>query len=147
MYMNLTANDLVLQKKGGRIISGGYTVNSILMQNNIPAIQTLNHPNHKNITGGNLKKGTKGIKNGKIATHSHKVNHMFNNLAVPAGLLLLQQNTNTNIPLYDTKNTNEAINNKLYDSLLKLVVPNKRKLYANKTRKKRGGRRNKTRKI
>lgn len=144
--MTLTANDLVLQKKGGRIISGGYTVNSLLMQNNLPAIQTINRPSSRNISGGDLKKNARSTMGDIIPAHRHSVNKMFNDLAVPAGLVLLQQSTNNHAPLYDTENTNEPIDNKLYDSLLQLVVPNKRKLYANKTRKRSGKNKNKTRK-
>ena len=69
MQSEITPNDLVVFKEGNNIMSGGYKIDSLFLKNNIPPIQNSNI---------NLQKG------GDITS-------LFSNLAVPAGLLLLQQ--------------------------------------------------------
>ena len=68
----ITPDDLVITKEGKNVMSGGYKIDNIFLQNNISPFKTDNSSNQE---GGN-------------------VSSMFSNLAVPAGLLLLQQKTN-----------------------------------------------------
>lgn len=53
------------------------------------------------------------------------VSSLFKNLAVPAGLLYLQQNINPHE--YNIKNTNDVIEKSLYDKLLDLASVNEKK--------------------
>ena len=71
---------------------------------------------------------------------------LFSNLAVPAGLLLLQQNTSKNKNLKSLYSERKVIDSSLHDKLLEHVNKNKRihhnrktksnkKILSNKTRK------------
>ena len=86
------------------IQSAGFGINSILLQQGVPPMQTLNSAKQ---TGGG-------------------VSSLLNNLAVPAGLLCLQQIVGKS---YIESHQNEVINEDLYSKLLKLVKnePTKRK--------------------
>jgi hypothetical protein len=69
-----SANDLVFNKDpNGKIKSGGYLINSILMSEGIAPMTTLNDTQ----SGG--------------ARDQEKVSDIFNNLAVPAGLFCINK--------------------------------------------------------
>jgi len=73
-------------------------------------------------------------------------------LAVPAGLLYLQQTVGDNNRTQGTVTKKiheevEVIGNDIYDDLLMLVSPERRRLFDNKTRKRRGNKSQKTRKV
>ena len=68
--MELDKDDFVLYNENNRIKSGGYSVNSILLNKNNPAFTTYNKQNG----GGDSK----------------KVSDIFSDLAVPAGLLYMK---------------------------------------------------------
>lgn len=97
-------NDFVYFKNGDEIESSGYKINTALMTQNVPVMKTINTNNQ---TGGS-------------------VSSIFNNLAVPAGLLLLQQKP---IKHYiDGQNSdNKIIDDNLFDKLLKMAGPSKNK--------------------
>ena len=125
----ITANDLVITKEGKNVMSGGYKIDNIFLQNNISPFKTDNSSNQE---GGN-------------------VSSMFSNLAVPAGLLLLQQKTNkkTFSNMYNKEN-NEIIDSSLYDKLLNIASGKKEKKVKSsrkrKTRTKKSSSSKKTRK-
>tara|TARA_X000000368_G_C22999642_1_gene698365 strand:- start:1006 stop:1416 length:411 start_codon:yes stop_codon:yes gene_type:complete len=109
----ITANDLVITKEGKNVMSGGYKIDNIFLQNGISPFKTDNTNNQE---GGNISS-------------------MFSNLAVPAGLLLLQQKTNkkTFTNMYNTNNT-QVIDSSLYDKLLG-IVNSKKETIEKKTKK------------
>lgn len=102
----ITADDLVITKEGKTVMSGGYKIDNLFLQNNISPFKTDNSSNQE---GGNISS-------------------MFSNLAVPAGLLLLQQKTNkkTFSNMYNKENT-EVIESSLYDKLLNVASGKKEK--------------------
>ena len=106
-------NELVFYTDKGNIQSGGYRIDNILMNNDIPAMKTTN--------GGN--------KNGK----DDSVSSIFKDLAIPAGLLYLQQ---PDVKKYPQKNSGEeVVEDSLYNRLLKIVDEDAERT-ANKPRKK-----------
>lgn len=125
--MNLDQNELVMFKsdKNDIIQSGGYKINSILKKYNTPVMKSLN--------ANSLKK----INNTK--DKNYKISSIYDDLAIPAGLLYLQDVSNEMIKNNDiisnmnnlNKNTinldnikdnkNELIEDSLYDKLLKLA--------------------------
>ncbi len=102
----ITANDLVITKEGKNVMSGGYKIDNLFLQNNISPFKTDNSNNQE---GGNISS-------------------IFSNLAVPTGLLLLQQNTNkkTFSNMYNKENS-EVIESSLYDKLLGIASGKKEK--------------------
>ena len=125
----ITPDDLVITKEGKNVMSGGYKIDNIFLQNNISPFKTDNSSNQE---GGN-------------------VSSMFANLAVPAGLLLLQQKTNkkTFSNMYNKEN-NEIVDSSLYDKLLNIASGKKEKKVKSsrkrKTRTKKSSSSKKTRK-
>tara|TARA_B100000674_G_C37846336_1_gene917798 strand:+ start:26 stop:436 length:411 start_codon:yes stop_codon:yes gene_type:complete len=102
----ITADDLVITKEGKNVMSGGYKIDNLFLQNNISPFKTDNSNNQE---GGN-------------------VSSIFNNLAVPAGLLLLQQKTNkTTFSNMYNKENNGVIDSSLYDKLLNIASGKKEK--------------------
>jgi hypothetical protein len=117
--MNINENELVMFKndKGDIIQSGGYKINSILKKYN-----TKNFSNTNSLTNDKSK--------------NDKVSSIYDDLAIPAGLLYLQDMSKQLIDKNDiiknmndlNKNTinikddkNELIEDSLYDKLFKLA--------------------------
>jgi len=96
----ITASDLVVTKQGKDIMSGGYKINNLFLQKNISPLTTNNSTSQE---GGN-------------------VSSLFANLAVPAGLLLLQQNTTKKtIPQFNkSEDDNDVIDDNLFNKLLNI---------------------------
>lgn len=112
MYMShISANDLVFYKEEGNVMSGGFKVQSILLNQNI-------------------SRGGGG---------GQKQNNAFENLAVPMGLLYQEGGGGYNKKyriMDDEQNETEkyVLDEDIYDKLLKLVeIPQKQR--RNKTRK------------
>jgi hypothetical protein len=105
----LTAEDFVIYKENGNVMSGGYSVNSIILNNNGSAIH-----NSNNQVGGETVSSS-----------------LFSDYAIPGGLLFSTQTPKPN--KYETYNNNIA-DNSLFDNLLKLIEPNNKK-YNIKTKK------------
>lgn len=112
--MELDKNDFVLYKENNRIKSGGYSVNSILLNKNNPAVTTYNKQ-----TGGGSK----------------KVSEVFSDLAVPAGLLYMKLNTNTNSFKINATSEKEVLSDSIHDQLLELLQPKEKQRYNIKSRK------------
>lgn len=130
----ITPDDLVITKEGKNVMSGGYKIDNLFLENNISPLTTDNSENQE---GGNISS-------------------MFSNLAVPAGLLLLQQKVNkhTFSNMYN-KDSSEVIDSSLYDKLLDIASGKKevsskkeKKLKVKKraTRKKQSSKNKKTKK-
>jgi hypothetical protein len=112
-------NDMIFNKTNGKITAGGWNINSDLLQNDFPLAA-------QHQVGG----GTSTIEN----------------LAVPAGLIILQNmiDSNTKSPLNDLLEEPKVIGEDLYEKLLNLAGRKKRG--SHNTRKNRPKRKNKTRK-
>lgn len=123
--------DLVFYKnKDGNIMSGGYLIKS--MNNNLTQMVNSNEK-HKDITDNQRGGGLPDI---------------LHNLAVPAGLLYLQQTFNTDNNVYENNNSNtkstknetykksnKVVEPSLYEKLVNMVSNNNKKNRKNKTRK------------
>lgn len=117
-------NDFVYLKNGDTIESSGYKINSLLMNEKIPPIKTMN-------TGSQVAGGS--------------VSGLLNDLAVPAGLLLIQQKAQKHYK-DDNETNDQVINDDLFDKLLKMAGPNKnKKLTKRKKHKSNGNRKTKRR--
>jgi len=115
MSCEITADDLVVFKEGKNIMSGGYKIDSFLFNNGISPMASNNASNTENLVGGT------------------NVSSIFSNLAVPAGLLLLQQNT-TKKRIESINNERKVICSDLYDKLLGHIKKNKRINHNRKTK-------------
>lgn len=98
-------NDFVYLKNGDTIESSGYKINSLLMNEKIPALKTMN-------TGSQVAGGS--------------VSSLLNDLAVPAGLLLIQQKALKHYN-QDNESDEQVVNDDLFDKLLKMAGPTKNK--------------------
>lgn len=93
-------NELVFYTDKGNIQSGGYKIDNILMNNDMPAMVTKNSGK-------------------KYKNDSENVSDVFKDLAIPAGLLYLQQPPVTKYP---QKNSgDEVVEDSLYNRLLKMA--------------------------
>ena len=120
--MSLGPNDLVIYNKDGEVMAGGFKVDTIY--GNDSPLKTLNSSNNQ--SGGS-------------------VGEIFADLAVPAGLLFMQQ-TYPNKYKFETISHENAISDSMHDKLLSMVSPGKRLHHNIKTRKRRGRNNTKTRK-
>jgi|TARA_R110002074_G_scaffold23402_5_gene70945 hypothetical protein len=115
----MNKNDMIFNREGGKITAGGWNVNSDLLQNDFPLAA------NSQVGGGT------GV---------------IQNLAVPAGLIILQNmiDSNTKSPLNSLLEEPRVIGEDLYDKLLNLAGRKKRTQHS--TRKNRSKTKRKTRK-
>jgi hypothetical protein len=100
--MSFSLDDLIITKNSAdETICGGFKVNNILLNSNNPAIVTMNA-------------GKKTL---------NKVSSLFDELAVPAGLLFIKDKLN---PRYSEKTAN-IIDDTIYDKLFNLAQINTKK--------------------
>tara|TARA_B100000925_G_C21912363_1_gene432101 strand:- start:171 stop:545 length:375 start_codon:yes stop_codon:yes gene_type:complete len=93
--MSLGINDLIISNNNNETICGGFKINNLLLNSNNPAFVTLN--------------------NNKVI--DNKVSSLFNDLAVPTGLLYIQEKMNPS-----RKEKNDAvIEDSLYNKLVNLA--------------------------
>ena len=97
---HIEPSDMVFNNEDGNIMSNGYLIDNIFLNSNQSALNT----NNSKIHGG-----------GSISS-------IFKDLAVPTGLLYLQQKP-TNHYRSSTFGENEVVDDTLYDKLLKLIEP------------------------
>jgi len=103
----LSQDDLVLySNKDGKLFSGGFNINSIIFNKDLSPIFNINTNNPQ--YGGN-------------------VSDLFNNLAIPRGLLYFNNITEGGRNTNDEHDENDVINDDLYNKLLNLVEFNKNK--------------------
>ena len=115
----MDTNDMIFNKTNGKITACGWNINSNLLQNDFPLAA-----------------------NSQVGGGAGAVQ----NLAVPAGLIILQNmiDSNTKSPLNDLLEEPRVIGEDLYDKLLNLAGRKKRT--SHDTRKNRPKRKNKMRK-
>lgn len=117
MYMNhFSPVDMIFYKEGDKIMSGGFSIDSLLLHNGISPMYTKNNEN--NLTGGNK---------------SSSVGDIFKNLAVPAGLLY-QKNGGKKRDLFKYTEhaeevqggfkNNAVLPEDIHDKLLKMIEVN-----------------------
>jgi hypothetical protein len=113
---SMKSNDMIFNKADGKVTAVGWNVNSELLQNDFPLSANVQ------VGGG-----------------------VIQNLAVPAGLIILKNmiDSNTKSPLNDLLEEPAVIGENLYDTLLSLAGRKKR---SSNTRRKKIKRKNKTRK-
>jgi hypothetical protein len=108
----ISGNDLVYYTKNGIIQAGGYSINSTLLKNNIPAVNTY--------TGGKKQKSTKI----NMSTDTEKVSDKFNNMVIPAGLLYLDRTINNSANAYgpiEICEMGDVVSDDLYSKLVDLA--------------------------
>jgi hypothetical protein len=119
----IVAEDLLFYKEDDKIMSGGFNVSSIMMKNGISPMNT---------TGGSSKQDKE---------KSKEMGEMYDNLAIPAGLLYQAYSSTGGYRKFDFINTVEnpednIITEDIHDKLVQLIeyVPNPKK-YSKKERK------------
>jgi len=129
-YSNFGINDLVFNtNKNGDLMGGGFVIQSELLKDTIQSGQEL--PSQ---SGGSVVDGASKV-----------LLNTFKDLAVPAGLFFTQKQVQKNNTIkYEHKT--ESIGEGIYDKLLGMLEPSKRKLHGRKTRSKRENNKKKTRK-
>lgn len=125
MYiMVLDGNDLVFYKDSEGVHAGAYMINSKMLNNLTPVCE---------ISQGG----------GGTATAGSSIANMLSGLAVPAGLLMLQQEYGKNVRVKKTT-TNDVVESSLYDKLVDLAnVEDKKKDRESQRKTKRASRVNK----
>lgn len=113
--------DLIFYKENNEIKSGGYSINSFLLNNNKSATNTLNSQQ-----GGS------------------KMSDLFKNIAVPSGLFYLNENKKYNSAIQ--KKEDGVLPDSIHDRLLELLNPDTPAKYNIKTKKRRRRHPNKTKK-
>jgi hypothetical protein len=117
---NLSADDLVFYEEGGNIMSGGYLIDSILMKQGISPMTTLNQ-------------------RGGLNNNGEHVSNIFENLAVPAGLLYTYKkggSINKYQPKKSYTNGDIALSDAIHDDLFKQIEIDLYKKNTNKNTKK-----------
>lgn len=127
-YSNFGINDLVFNtNKNGDLMGGGFVIQSELLKDTIQAGQ-------ESQSGGGVVDGASKV-----------LLNTFKDLAVPAGLFFTQKQTQKNNTInYEHKA--ESIGEGIYDKLLGMLEPSKRKLHGRKTKSKREHSKKKTKK-
>tara|TARA_B100000927_G_C16452072_1_gene464291 strand:- start:217 stop:585 length:369 start_codon:yes stop_codon:yes gene_type:complete len=116
-------NDLTLYKEENKIKSGGYSVESFLLNNNKSATTTLNTPQN----GGT------------------KVSDLYKNIAVPSGLFFLKEKqTKKQIPIVPLDDN--ILPETIHDKLLELLSSTEQINHNIKTKRMRSRKHNKTKK-
>jgi hypothetical protein len=118
----LSQNDLVLYSNpDGKIYSGGFNINSILFNKDFSPIFNINTPNNQ--SGGS------------------NVSDLFENLAIPRGLLHFNNPRGGYEPTEEDGYEDNVIDDDIYNKLLNLVDPkqNKHTKTKHKKNKNKGG--------
>jgi len=107
MEESLSEHEMIYNKEGDKIMAGGYSVNSILLNEGMSAMYS----------------GEGGRKHSTDISNEVKVSDRFKHLAVPAGLfyindLMINKGTKPN---YKNDVDSEVVNDELYEKLLKLA--------------------------
>ena len=119
--------DMIYNMNEGKIMAGGYSVNSILLNDQKPALYQPQQEGGKD---------------------TNKVSDRFKNLAVPAGLLYIHDDISYKTDAIN--DTNDIINDALYEKLLHLAGPDASKnevIHKKQTRSKKGKGKGKSKKM
>ena len=102
---HFSSNDLVFYKENEKIMSGGYLIDSILLKQGLSPITTINHQ-----------------EGGKNSNSDKRVSSIFENLAVPAGLLYIQSKGSSMTNLNERKKQeNIVLDDDIHDEFLKSI--------------------------
>ena len=119
----ISAEDLLFYKEDGKIMSGGFNVASIMMKNGISPMNTM---------GGSLKQDKE---------KSKELGEIYDNLAIPAGLLYQAYSTTGGYRKFDFINQldepqENILQEDIHDKLVQLIeyIPSSKK-YSKKERK------------
>jgi hypothetical protein len=121
MYMSDTEifnnNDLIMYKEGEKIMSGGYAVNSILMNSGIAPLNSYHYGGSKSLERS-IERSKEGNK------EESKDVSFFDNLAVPVGIFYI--NSDYIKSDYEKPNTNTyeqryMLSDDIYDKLFELA--------------------------
>jgi hypothetical protein len=115
--------------KDGVLRGGGFTIHSDLLKDTIYGSEP---------SKGVQSEPSKGVQSGGKKSNERELSNTFKDLVVPAGLFSMPNNptqvTNKNIRY---QHNEEVLDDGLYDKLLSMLEPSKRKLHGMKTRRKR----------
>jgi hypothetical protein len=125
MYMSgidiFNNNDLIMYKEDGKIMSGGYAVNSILMNSGMAPLNSYHYGGSKS-----LERSIEGSKEGSIERNKEESKDVsfFDNLAVPVGIFYI--NSDYIKSDYEKPNTNTyeqryMLSDDIYDKLFELA--------------------------
>jgi len=115
-------NDLIMYKEGGKIMSGGYAVNSILMNSGMAPLNSYHYGGSKS-----LERSIEGSKEGSKERNKEEESKdvsFFDNLAVPVGIFYI--NSDYIKSDYEKPNTNTyeeryMLSDDIYDKLFELA--------------------------
>jgi hypothetical protein len=128
---HLSANDMIFYKEDGKMMSGGFSVESLLLKNGKSPIKTLNG-------------------NGQEGGDDNSVAGIFKNMAVPS-TLLYQPNREKTLDLFDyekleggNKKTDDVLPEDIHEKFMKMIEVNGsgKTVVERKTRKQRRARKN-----
>jgi hypothetical protein len=121
-----TNKDLIMYKEGGKIMSGGYAVNSILMNSGMAPLNSYHYGGSKS-----LERSIEGSKESSIERSKERSKEeeskeisFFDNLAVPVGIFYI--NSDYIKSDYEKPNTNTyeeryMLSDDIYDKLFELA--------------------------
>lgn len=125
----LNSNDLVFYQEGGNVMSGGYKLNSIFLQNGVSPMQT-----------NNLKKRNKGLESDsgsdKNPSLDKEVSSLFNDLVIPVGLFFNNSKMfpENKVP-FKQYEEHTMLSDDIFDKLFKMVEYDSKKNKFSKTKK------------
>ena len=131
-YSNtLNSNDLVFYQEGGNVMSGGYKLNSIFLQNGVSPMQT-----------NNVKKRQKGLESeseqdsNKTPSLDKEVSSLFNDLVIPVGLFFNNSKMfpENKVP-FKQYEEHSMISDDIFDKLFKMAEYDSKKNKFSKTKK------------
>jgi hypothetical protein len=127
----LNSNDLVFYQEGGNVMSGGYKLNSIFLQNGVSPMQT-----------NNIKKRQKGLESesdsgsDKSPSLDKEVSSLFNDLVIPVGLFFNNSKMfpENKVP-FKQYEQHAMISDDIFDKLFKMAEYDSKKNKFSKTKK------------
>jgi hypothetical protein len=125
-----TNKDLIMYKEGGKIMSGGYAVNSILMNSGMAPLNSYHYGGSKSLERsieGSIERSIERSKERSIERSKEeesKYVSFFDNLAVPVGIFYI--NSDYIKSDYEKPNTNTyeeryMLSDDIYDKLFELA--------------------------
>jgi hypothetical protein len=106
----LNPDEMVFYNEGGKIMSGGYSINSMFLNDGLSPMRTMNSLESTQAGGGDKSKD--------------KVSSIFDNLAVPAGLFLINNQRSSLTSVGDYMNS-EMLPDNIFDEFMKAIDMNK----------------------
>jgi hypothetical protein len=116
MTSELNPDEMIFYQEGGRIMSGGYSINSMFLNDGLSPMRTMNSLE----SGQSAGKAGAGDKN----KNKEKVSNMFDNLAVPAGLFLINNQRSSLTCVGDYMNS-EMLPDNIFDQFMNAIEMNK----------------------